>query len=242
MNFKRIKEKRNLILLAIFVGSIAGCNLTYQYDAKKDKERTEILTQLPQLYSQESIAEAIHAPETKPYIFLGYHFDSYDPVKDPEKQLDGEYLYITYSNYTWKKMERKDGFGNKEKYYDWSGGISHLPDYATVYMDKGIKLDGFSSYTSIKEGVLKTTYNKDTKHKTEYEYLLPDTKFSFIAELGNHKAKLGYQGARALIVGNDRDALIKKTNKESSSFGILFTLFAAGIASLVLIYIDLKKK
>ena len=241
MNFKRIKEKRNLILLAIFVGSIAGCNLTYQYDAKKDKERTEILTQLPQLSSQESIAEAIHAPETKPYIFLGYHFDSYDLVKDPEKLLDGEYLYINYTTYTWEKKERKDGFGRKEKYHDWSYGISHLPKYATVYLDKGIELDCFNR-AEIEGATNDTTRYKDSKHKAEYKYLLPNTKFSFIAELGNHKAKLGYQGARALIVGNDRDALIKKTNKESSSFGILFTLLAAGIASLVLIYIDLKKK
>jgi len=239
MNYKRLKEKRNIILLVIFFCCLGGCKLTYDYDDRKDIERTDILNHLPILYSQESIAEAIHAPETKEYMFLGYQFDSYDPVKDPEKLLDGEYIYINYTTYTWEK-KTKEQYGRKEKYYDWSSGMSHLPKYATVYLDNGIELDCFR-FAEIEGATLDTTRYKDSKHKTRYKYLLPSQKFSFIAELGNHKAEIGYKGARALIVGNDREALIAKTNKESSSFGILFLLLAASITTLVLIYRDMKK-
>lgn len=241
MNFRRITESRNLILLAIFFCCIGGCRLIYQYDDKKDKERTDILNHLSQLNTQEEISAAIHAPETKAYIFQGYRFDSYDLVKDPEEHLDGEYLYIKCTNYTWEKKTRKDGFGNDETYQDWSESFSPIfPKFAKVYMDKGIELSGFSNAKI--EGLLLTdTYHdKGHGHKTEYEYLLPSTKFTFIAELGQNNAKLGYQGAKVLIVGDDREALVKKINFESGSFFIKFLLLAVCVIILILIYRDIK--
>ncbi|MBP5682963.1 MAG: hypothetical protein J6X05_06960 [Bacteroidales bacterium] len=238
MNFAKLKETRNIILLVIFFCCIGGCGVAYMYDQNKDEERSEIIRQLPQLYSEESIHEAIQAPETKAYLFVGHKFERYESVKDPMKKRDGEFLYIKGNKYKWKQDKKKNGVTNYS--YEWKHE-SELKECGKIFMDKSIELEGFSrSRTSFYN--FATDEITEEKYKYEYEYVQPSMQFTFIAELGKNHAKLGYNGTNILVAGNDIETLIKQTNISSGLFGTKSILLIICVAILIFLYQDMKKK
>ena len=255
MNFAKLKEKRNIILLVIFVCCIGGCRVAYMYDEKKTAERTEIIRQLPQLYSEEAIHDAIHAPETKAYLFVGHKFERCEPVKDPMDKLDGDFLYIKSKHYKWRHKKQEKGKPNPNR-YKWEYQ-SELNKCGKIFMDKNVELEGFgpietSFYNIATDEITEdnhssqysivTGYVEEDKHLFKYEYALPSMQYSFIAELGNNRAKLGYNGTKILVVGDDTETLIKQTNLSSGLTGTKFILSAICVAILIFIYKDLKKK
>ncbi len=224
---------RNIILLVLIICCIGGCFKQCSNDRKVNAEAPDKIKTLPKLSTQDDVVKALNASKSALYLVVGYRFSKYECVTDPLGHLDDQFLYLNYV-YSVYFEEQRDERNKITQHASWQpqGNRSY---YGKVFIDGSTELEGFED--SEVEGCPTKSYNDDN-HKVEYKYALPTYPFTFVAELGNRHAKLGYEGCRAIVAGNDVDSLIKATQSEASHTGRIVLLI---ILSVVLSFLLVTK-
>ena len=231
-HFYKLKSTRNIILLVVMFCCIGSCGALLKYDSNHSVKIKEEIYNLPRLSTPEAIDKAINAPQKAFYLLENHHFNKYEYVTDPYKELSNHYIYVQCSRSKWH--DEKVRKGEVVEHAGWSSaGFKEL--YGTLYITNEVELEGFNNAKVDTCSVFTLTCDD---YKYEYKYIDAGGSYSFVAELGCQTAKLGYKGSRVLVNG-DIDMLIESTTTEMNHYFIGFLLFVVVVILLILVIKDI---
>ena len=217
----KIFKKVNIFCIVAACALIAVSFALSRKGAKQRNEYKKLLDALPEVTTTEQILKAVNAAEEKKYLISNYEFPEYIPVSDPVGYLSGNYIYIGVFRYD----EGNDGKLHHAMQHD-------KESYGRLFFDKETELLG------VKESLSGSYVRRKRSHGTsEYHYscIDPDTKFSFVASLGNGKARVSGVGDFTAMVCGSKKTLIASCAEGKSLLSFLLVLGAAFFALLVII-------
>ncbi len=233
-NIKRLKKTSNIILLAVMLCCIGGCFSLASHDANQDKEIEADIRKLPLISTPEDIAEAVNSPETRMYLFVFFKFPKLEYVTDPADHFGAKYLYLQYTKS--KHHDRVIVKGRVKKEARWTTE-EYKHYYGTPYINKETELEGFAG---AEFGGCSENSFESGKYKHEYKYITASDLCTFVAELGQHRAKLGYKG-NPIFVKGDIETFVNATTKEMSHYFLGFFLFIAVLGISYYVINDVTK-
>lgn len=227
---------KNIILIVLIVCGLGGCRWLSVKGDEKQNEVIRKINAMPHFSNQDSIMEAINAPQKVRCVICEYVFPKCETARDHYDFLDDDCIYIAMETYF--KNRRTDQKG--KVHVEWTSN-GRMSERGKVYFADDVMLEGFDKVTI-------TSTDKKTRNcgdkKDEYHYLKTDAKLTFIAELGEHKAKVVSIDDKtvAWMVQGDIESLSSHYQEVSNYLGEkIFLGFAIFIMVLILVP-DPKKK
>ncbi len=216
---EKLFNKGNIVLMIIAAVCIAVYLLVSNWGSLQKGNYKKHLYALEELTTTEEILKAINAAEEKQYLINNYEFPFYTTVGDPQGHVSGEYIYISVLTY----HEGNDGKSHHDQRYD-------KESCGRLFFDNDTELLG------VKNAITVASENRRNitrgSEEYSYSYIKPGAKFSFVALLGNHTARVSGFGNDCRMVQGDKNALVTR-----SSEGYSLLKFFLGLGAALCIFV-----
>ena len=231
---EKLTQTRTIVYFVLAICTIGECVLLFRHDLRQTDIIEEEMRQLPRITSVESVEMALQSSEPNMYLFVDFQFPRLEYVTSPDGG-DTKYIYLNYHSEVFKENYRKKEPGDPDGEWKTSKYATY---YGRVFVADETELEGYEGCSVF--GYEEDSYQSE-KLRIKKKFLYTFTPCTFVAELGNHHANLGYKGKRVVVQGGiDKLASFTSANIWHILLGIF--LLICGVVMAILFIRSLVKK
>ena len=223
---KKFWRKRNIVLTVLmFVFAVGICVFAVRSHNVYEKDAAR-LDSLPELTATAQILEAVNSPQEKLCVISSYKFPKIEKAVDHYGKLPkGEYVFI-YTGVSEHLHGR-----HSDKYSDVSSLSKQ--SYGKLFFDEITQLLDFEkAWIEVSASHMKKF--DEGRKRYEYTYLPSEAELSFVAKLGNGKARLSGFNDYCEVVEGDKARLA-----DFSSMGGALNGMASFMCGVVLVFLGI---